>query len=88
MRPSYTLGGTGGGTAFNPDEFEEIAKGGLAASPISQILVEESILGWKEYELEVMRDLNDNVVIICSIEILIRWAFIPAIRSRSHLHKL
>jgi carbamoyl-phosphate synthase large subunit len=68
VRPSYTLGGTGGGTAFNPDEFEDIARNGLAASPISQILVEESILGWKEYELEVMRDLNDNVVIICSIE--------------------
>jgi carbamoyl-phosphate synthase large subunit len=68
IRPSYTLGGTGGGTAFNPGEFEEIARGGLAASPITQILVEESILGWKEYELEVMRDLNDNVVIICSIE--------------------
>ncbi|MEP6946279.1 MAG: carbamoyl-phosphate synthase large subunit, partial [Acidobacteriota bacterium] len=68
IRPSFTLGGTGGGTAYNPDEFEEIAKGGLAASPNSQILVEESILGWKEFELEVMRDLNDNVVIICSIE--------------------
>lgn len=68
IRPSFTLGGTGGGTAFNPEEFEEIAKGGLAASPVSQILIEESILGWKEYELEVMRDLNDNVVIICSIE--------------------
>src|SRR3954447_1643502 len=68
IRPSYTLGGTGGGTAYNPDEFEEIAKGGLAASPNSQILVEESILGWKEFELEVMRDLNDNVVIICTIE--------------------
>ena len=68
IRPSFTLGGTGGGTAFNPEEFEEIAKNGLAASPVSQILVEESILGWKEYELEVMRDLNDNVVIICSIE--------------------
>jgi len=68
IRPSFTLGGTGGGTAFNPEEFEEIAKGGLAASPNSQILVEESILGWKEYELEVMRDLADNVVIICSIE--------------------
>src|SRR5206468_1828365 len=50
VRPSYTLGGTGGGTAFNPDEFEDIARNGLAASPISQILVEESILGWKEYE--------------------------------------
>jgi carbamoyl-phosphate synthase large subunit len=68
VRPAYTLGGTGGGTAFNPEEFEDIAKNGLAASPVSQILIEESILGWKEYELEVMRDLNDNVVIICSIE--------------------
>jgi carbamoyl-phosphate synthase large subunit len=68
IRPSFTLGGTGGGVAFNPEEFEEIAKGGLAASPNSQILVEESILGWKEYELELMRDLADNVVVICSIE--------------------
>jgi carbamoyl-phosphate synthase large subunit len=68
IRPSFTLGGTGGGTAFNPEEFENIAKNGLAESPNSQILVEESILGWKEFELEVMRDLNDNVVIVCSIE--------------------
>ncbi|MBS1796913.1 MAG: carbamoyl-phosphate synthase large subunit [Acidobacteria bacterium] len=68
IRPSFTLGGTGGGTAFNPEEFEGIVKGGLAASPISQVLIEESILGWKEFELEVMRDLKDNVVIICSIE--------------------
>lgn len=68
IRPSFTLGGTGGGTAFNPEEFEEIVRNGLAASPISQVLIEESILGWKEYELEVMRDLSDNVVIICSIE--------------------
>jgi carbamoyl-phosphate synthase large subunit len=68
IRPSYTLGGTGGGTAYNPEEFENIVESGLAASPISQVLIEESILGWKEYELEVMRDLNDNVVIICSIE--------------------
>src|SRR5215203_4220716 len=68
IRPSFTLGGTGGGTAYNPEEFEDIARNGLAASPVSQILVEESILGWKEYELEVMRDLADNVVIICSIE--------------------
>jgi carbamoyl-phosphate synthase large subunit len=68
IRPSFTLGGTGGGTAYNPEEFEEIVERGLAASPISQVLIEESILGWKEYELEVMRDLNDNVVIICSIE--------------------
>ncbi|HXF43112.1 MAG TPA: hypothetical protein VNK26_05175, partial [Pyrinomonadaceae bacterium] len=68
IRPSFTLGGSGGGTAYNPEEFEEIAKAGLAASPVSQILIEESILGWKEFELEVMRDLKDNVVIICSIE--------------------
>src|ERR671915_1886250 len=68
IRPSFTLGGTGGGTAFNPEEFEEIVRGGLAASPVNQVLIEESILGWKEYELEVMRDLADNVVIICSIE--------------------
>ena len=68
IRPSFTLGGTGGGIAFNSEEFEEIAERGLNASPISEILVEESIIGWKEFELEVMRDLADNVVIICSIE--------------------
>ncbi len=68
IRPSFTLGGTGGGTAYNPEEFEEIVRGGLAASPVTQVLIEESILGWKEFELEVMRDLADNVVIICSIE--------------------
>ncbi|QQS49249.1 MAG: carbamoyl-phosphate synthase large subunit [Acidobacteriota bacterium] len=68
IRPSFTLGGSGGGIAYNAEEFEEIAERGLAASPISEILVEESIIGWKEFELEVMRDLADNVVIICSIE--------------------
>src|SRR5260221_8786813 len=68
IRPSFTLGGTGAGTAFNPEEFEEIVRNGLAASPIHEVLIEESILGWKEFELEVMRDLADNVVIICSIE--------------------
>src|SRR5712692_2904618 len=68
IRPSFTLGGTGGGTAYNPEEFEEIIRSGLAASPMHGILIEESILGWKEFELEVMRDLADNVVIICSIE--------------------
>jgi carbamoyl-phosphate synthase large subunit len=67
-RPSFTLGGTGGGTAYNPEEFEEIVRAGLAASPMHEVLIEESILGWKEFELEVMRDLADNVVIICSIE--------------------
>lgn len=68
IRPAFTLGGTGGGIAYNQEEYEEIAQGGIDASPVSQILVEKSLLGWKEYELEVMRDLADNVVIICSIE--------------------
>src|SRR5467141_3875308 len=68
IRPSFTLGGTGGGTAYNPEEFEEIVRSGLAASPMHEVLIEESIIGWKEFELEVMRDLADNVVIICSIE--------------------
>jgi carbamoyl-phosphate synthase large subunit len=68
IRPAFTLGGTGGGIAYNQQEFEEIAQSGIDASPVSQILIEKSLLGWKEYELEVMRDLADNVVIICSIE--------------------
>lgn len=68
IRPAFTLGGSGGGIAYNQEEFEEIAQSGLDASPVSQILIEQSLLGWKEYELEVMRDLADNVVIICSIE--------------------
>ncbi|MEM7771831.1 MAG: carbamoyl-phosphate synthase large subunit, partial [Cyanobacteria bacterium P01_A01_bin.37] len=68
IRPAFTMGGSGGGIAYNREEFEEIAGSGLDASPVSQILVEQSLLGWKEYELEVMRDLADNVVIICSIE--------------------
>jgi len=68
IRPSFTLGGSGGGIAYNPDEFEQIAASGLDASPTDEILVEESIIGWKEFEMEVMRDANDNCVIICSIE--------------------
>ena len=68
IRPSFTLGGTGGGIAFTKDDFERIAALGLKNSMNSEILVEESVLGWKEYELEVMRDIKDNVVIICSIE--------------------
>jgi carbamoyl-phosphate synthase large subunit len=68
IRPSFTLGGTGGGVAYNIKEFEEMAARGLEWSMIKEILIEESVLGWKEFELEVMRDLNDNVVIICSIE--------------------
>ncbi|HWY74247.1 MAG TPA: carbamoyl-phosphate synthase large subunit [Verrucomicrobiae bacterium] len=68
IRPAYTLGGTGGGIAYNREEFDDIAKRGLELSPVSEILVEESLLGWKEYEMEVMRDRADNCVIICSIE--------------------
>jgi len=68
IRPAFTLGGSGGGIAYNQEEFEEMAQAGLRASPVSQILIEQSLLGWKEFELEVMRDLADNVVIICSIE--------------------
>jgi len=68
IRPSFTLGGTGGNVAYNMEEYREMVVWGLTASPVNEILVEESVLGWKEYELEVMRDLKDNVVIICSIE--------------------
>ena len=68
IRPSFTLGGAGGGTVYSPDQFEESVLHGLETSPIREILLEESVIGWKEYELEVMRDLKDNVVIICSIE--------------------
>ncbi|MBN2029413.1 carbamoyl-phosphate synthase large subunit [bacterium] len=68
IRPAYTLGGTGGSIAFNVEEYREQVKWGLNNSPIGEVLIEESIIGWKEFELEVMRDLKDNVVIICSIE--------------------
>jgi carbamoyl-phosphate synthase large subunit len=68
IRPSFTLGGTGGGIAFNAEEYEELVNRALTASPVHETLIEQSIIGWKEYELEVMRDLADNVVIICSIE--------------------
>ena len=68
VRPSFTLGGTGGGIAYNTEEFEEIVRGGLRASPVHQVLVEESVLGWKEYELEVVRDRHDNCIVVCSIE--------------------
>ncbi|MBI5598555.1 MAG: carbamoyl-phosphate synthase large subunit [Deltaproteobacteria bacterium] len=68
LRPSFTLGGTGGGIAYNREEFEELTRRGLDASPTSEVLIEESVIGWKEFELEVMRDRMDNVVIICSIE--------------------
>ena len=68
IRPSFTLGGSGGSVAYNREEFQEFAKSGLDLSPVTEVLIEESVLGWKEYELEVMRDGMDNVVIICSIE--------------------
>src|SRR4051794_6533030 len=68
IRPSFTLGGTGGGIAYNPEEFETICKRGLEASPTSELLIEESLLGWKEFEMEVVRDKKDNCIIVCSIE--------------------
>src|SRR5258708_362744 len=68
LRPSFTLGGSGGGIAYHQEDLIEILEGGLALSPVHEVLIEESVLGWKEFELEVMRDLADNVIIICSIE--------------------
>ena len=68
IRPSFTLGGTGGSVAYNFDEFQNLVENGIAASPISEVLIEESLIGWKEFELEVIRDKNDNAIIICSIE--------------------
>jgi len=68
VRPSFTLGGTGGGIAYNPEEFEEICKRGLDLSPTKELLIEESLIGWKEYEMEVVRDKADNCIIVCSIE--------------------
>ncbi len=68
IRPSFTMGGTGGGIAYNREEFEQIVSSGLAASPTTEVLIEESVLGWKEYEMEVVRDRADNCIIVCSIE--------------------
>ncbi|MDC6169100.1 carbamoyl-phosphate synthase large subunit [Paucibacter sp. XJ19-41] len=68
IRPSFTLGGTGGGIAYNPEEFEEICKRGLDLSPTNELLIEESLIGWKEYEMEVVRDSKDNCIIVCAIE--------------------
>ena len=68
IRPSFTMGGVGGGIAYNIEEFRELAGRGLDLSPVHEILVEESVIGWKEFELEVMRDVADNFVVICSIE--------------------
>ncbi|MDR0587607.1 MAG: carbamoyl phosphate synthase large subunit, partial [Burkholderiales bacterium] len=68
IRPSFTLGGTGGGIAYNPEEFRAICTRGLELSPIHELLIEESLLGWKEFEMEVVRDKHDNCIIVCSIE--------------------
>ncbi|MBL8561340.1 MAG: carbamoyl-phosphate synthase large subunit [Gemmobacter sp.] len=68
IRPAFTLGGTGGGVAYNRDDYEAIVKSGLEASPVAQVLVDESLLGWKEYEMEVVRDRKDNAIIVCAIE--------------------
>ncbi|MEO0983428.1 MAG: carbamoyl-phosphate synthase large subunit [Pseudomonadota bacterium] len=68
IRPAFTLGGTGGGVAYNRDEYEDIVRQGLAASPVAQVLIDESLLGWKEFEMEVVRDTADNCIIVCSIE--------------------
>ena len=68
IRPSFTLGGTGGGIAYNIEEFKDIVSAGIDASPESTVLIEQSVLGWKEYEMEVVRDKNDNTIIVCSIE--------------------
>src|SRR5205807_1339365 len=68
LRPSFTLGGSGGGIAYNREEFNELIARGLDLSPVGEVLIEESVIGWKEFELEVMRDRADNVVIVCSIE--------------------
>src|SRR5690606_8975099 len=68
IRPSFTMGGTGGGIAWNREEFDAIVTRGLEASPTSEVLIEESVVGWKEFEMEVVRDKNDNCIIVCSIE--------------------
>ena len=81
IRPSFTMGGSGGGIAYNGEEFEEICKRGLDLSPTSELLIDESLIGWKEYEMEVVRDKNDNCIIVCSIEISTPWAFTPVTPS-------
>src|SRR5690554_665828 len=68
IRPSFTMGGSGGGIAYNREEFEEICTRGLDLSPTKELLIDESLIGWKEYEMEVVRDRNDNCIIVCSIE--------------------
>src|SRR5579859_7031081 len=87
IRPSFTLGGSGGGIGYNREELMEILARGLDLSPVHECLIEESVLGWKEFELEVMRDLADNVIIVCSIENMDPMACTPATPSPSPPHK-
>ena len=82
VRPSFTMGGLGSGLAHDEADLRRMAGTGLSASPTTEVLIEESIVGWKEYELEVMRDKADNVVIVCSSRTSIRWGCTPATRSR------
>ena len=83
LRPSFTLGGTGGGLAYNGEEMHSLLRRGLELSPVHEVLVEESVLGWKEYEMEVMRDLADNAIIVCSIENFDMMGVHTGIRSLS-----
>ena len=76
IRPSFTLGGSGGGIAYDETQLREISERGLRASPVTQVLIEQSVIGWKEYELEVMRDRADNFVVVCTIENTMPWACI------------
>ena len=85
IRPAFTLGGTGAGSRTNVEEFETIVQRGLDASPVTEVLIEQSVIGWKEFEMEVMRDKNDNVVIICSIENIDAMGVHTGIRSRARL---
>ncbi len=90
IRPSFTLGGTGGGIAYNREEFLDIVEKGLDASPTSEVLIEESVLGWKEYEMEVVRDKADNCIIICSIENIDPWGCHGRLHhggTRAHAHR-
>ena len=87
IRPSFTMGGTGGGIAYNREEFIEICERGLDLSPTHELLIDESIIGWKEFELEVVRDKKDNCIIVCSIENLDPMGFTRAIRLPWHPRK-
>ena len=88
IRPSFTMGGTGGSIAYNKEEYETLVEKGLASSPIKEVLIEESLIGWKEFEFEVIRDKVDNVIIVCSIENIDPWEFIQVIPLLYRLHLL